>query len=396
MERVPREEIERRTSALREQLTVRELDGALIFQNVDLFYFTGTVQGFALFIPRDGEPILMVQRSLARAKEESPLGSIVPARGREEMAELLRGAGHPLRSVGLEMDVLPVSLYLTYTKSFPDCRFEDLSREVRTVRMLKSPYEVSQIRRACAILDGGFEEIRDAIRPGVTEVEIDGRLALIARREGHMGLLRMRGWNQEMIHAHVLSGESGAVPSYLNSPHGGTGTTPAIAQGAGFRRISRNEPIGVDFGVGVNGYVGDEFRTFVVGELPPLLGRAHACAVEIHELLVGTARPGMPCTALYDLACGMAEKADLRENFMGHGETQARFLGHGIGLEIDELPVIAPNFRQPLQEGMVMALEPKFVFPGIGVVCVEDDYLVTASGLERLTKTPQTIMKIPG
>lgn len=395
METVQKEEIERRTEAFRSMLKGKGLDGAFLLQNVDLFYFSGTVQGTALFIPCDGEPVLFVQKSASRAREESPLVQIVPLRRREEIAEVVKGAkGHPLGAVGLEMDVVPVSLYLAYQKMFPGSRFEDVSLEVRRIRMLKSPYEVDQIRRACAILDKGFEEIRGMIRPGMTELEVDGLLSLIARREGHMGVLRMRGWNQEMTYAHVLSGESGAVPSFLNSPHGGSGTTPATAQGAGFRKIGRNEPIGIDYGAGVNGYVGDEFRTFVIGELPRDLAAAHECAVEILRVLEEKAKPGVECSALYDLAAGMARDSGFGKNFMGNGETQARFLGHGIGLEIDDLPVIAPSFREPLKEGMVMALEPKFVFPGKGIVGIEDDYLVTGSGLERLTKTPQVLMKI--
>ena len=80
--------------------------------------------------------------------------------------------------------------------------------------------------------------------------------------------------------------------------------------------------------------------------------------------------------------------------FMGHGEGQVRFIGHGIGLEIDEFPVIAPNFEGELAQGMVIAFEPKFVFPGKGVVGMEDDYVVTSSGVERLTLTDQVLIKL--
>jgi Xaa-Pro aminopeptidase len=125
--------------------------------------------------------------------------------------------------------------------------------------MIKSAYEIEQIKKAAAILHTGYTEIKKIIRAGLTELEIDGHLAMIARREGHMGMMRMRGWNQEMTYAHVLAGDSGSVITFLDSPHGGTGNTPAMAQGAGFRRIKTNEPIGIDYGVAVNGYVGDQF-----------------------------------------------------------------------------------------------------------------------------------------
>lgn len=240
----------------------------------------------------------------------------------------------------------------------------------------------------------GYTEIKSIIRAGVTELEIDGHLAMIARREGHMGMMRMRGWNQEMTYAHVLAGDSGSVITFLNSPHGGTGNTPAMAQGAGFRKIKTNEPIGIDYGAAVNGYIGDQFRTFVIGELSDTLKKAHACSREIHLFLAKEAMPGVSCAKLYDRAVQIAIKSGFGDFFMGHGEGQVQFIGHGIGLEIDEYPVISPRFDGILEEGMVLALEPMFVVPQQGVVGLEDDYLVTANGLKRLTLTEQSLIKI--
>ncbi|PKN65993.1 MAG: aminopeptidase P family protein [Deltaproteobacteria bacterium HGW-Deltaproteobacteria-15] len=393
-QKVPKTEIERRVSLLRSYLMEKQLDGAFLLQNVDIFYFSGTIQSSVLFIPCKGDPILMVQKSLQRAKEESPLDRIVPLGAKGEIAALLQKAGiSPPANAGLEMDVVPASIYFEYAGMFPNCRFADISGGIRLLRMIKTPYEVDQIRKAARILDKGFSEVRTIIREGMTELEVDGHLSLIARREGHMGVLRMRGWNQEMTYAHVLSGESGSVTSFLNSAHGGSGNTPA-AQGAGFRKIGRNEPIGIDYGVGVNGYVGDEFRTLVIGDLSEELKEAHHCAVEILQALAHAAKPGILCSYLYHLAESMAEKAGFRPFFEGHGEGQVNFLGHGIGLEIDELPVISPWSKASLQEGMVIAIEPKFVFPGKGLVGIEDDYLVTSSGLERLTLTDQVLLRI--
>ena len=253
--------------------------------------------------------------------------------------------------------------------------------------MIKSPYEVKQIKKATAILDKGLTEIRGIIREGMSELEIDGHLALIARREGHMGVLRMRGWNQEMTYAHVLSGESGAVVSFCDTSHGGPGTTPAMPQGAGFRRVRRNEPIIIDYGVGIQGYLGDQSRTFVIGELSENLTRAHNCSRDIHEIIAREARPGVSCKELYHLAEAEVKRCGFQEYFMGYGEGKVKFIAHGIGLEIDEYPIITPHFSEVLQQGMVFALEPKFIFPGQGVVGLEDDYVVTGSGLERLTVT---------
>ena len=395
IENVPPQEIHQRLANFQAGLATLGLDGALLFQNVDLFYFSGTIQSSILFIPTEGDPILMVQKGFQRVKEECPLKNIIPVNGKSHLSNTLLDFGiRGIERLGLELDVLPAHLYLWLEETFPQCRFVDVSVPIRKQRMIKSPYETEQIGKAAAVLHQGFMEIQGFIKEGVSELEIDGRLGFIARREGHMGILRMRGWNQEMTHAHVLSGDSGSAVTFLNSPHGGRGNTPAMAQGASFREIRGNEPIGIDYGVGINGYVADQFRTYVIGELPLALEKAHQCSKEIHELFAREAKPGISCPQLYAMAKDVALQRGLADFFMGHGEGQVRFVGHGIGLEIDEFPVIAPNFEGELTQGMVIAFEPKFVFPGKGVVGMEDDYLVTSSGVERLTLTDQVLIKL--
>lgn len=395
METVPEQEIECRIRKFQLSLQKMDLDGAFILQNADLFYFSGTIQSSVLFIPQQGEPVLMVQKGLQRTRHESPLTHVFPVTGRGQIKKMLRDFGFlDLKKIGLEMDVLPINLYFRYQQTFPEYDWSDVSGAIQRLRMIKTPYEVEQIRSAARILDKGYLEIKEIIREGMTELEIDGHLALIARREGHMGILRMRGWNQEMTYAHVLSGESGATISFLDSPHGGKGNTPAMAQGASFRRIGKNEPLGIDYGVGINGYLADQFRTFVIGDLPADLMRAHDCSVEVHDLFVKEAKPGVSSSDLYRLALRKAEKAGFGEHFMGYGEGKVKFVGHGLGLEIDEHPILAPRFNQRLEPGMVIALEPKFVFPGKGVVGLEDDYVVTATGVERLTLTDQTVIRL--
>jgi Xaa-Pro dipeptidase len=397
LERVPEPEIQTRIENFQRVLSSKDLDGAFLLQNVDIYYFAGTLQRSILYIPREGKALLMVIKSFQRARGESFLSEVLPLRNREGIFSLLADFGHrPQRRVGLELDVLPAAQYLWFQQKLPETRFADISPGIRNIRMIKSSYEVNQIRLATAILDKGYREIKGIIREGMSEIEIDGYLSRIARREGHMGFMRMRGWNQEMSYAHVLSGESGAVVSFSDTPVGGPGNTPAVAQGAGFRRVRKNEPIYIDYGVGVNGYLSDQTRTFVIGDLPDLLARAHACSEKILQTLESEVRPGMPCGRLFDAAQTIAREAHLDAHFMGHGEGKVRFLGHGFGLEIDEYPIITPGSSQALEEGMVFALEPKFIFPGEGAVGIEDDYLVTATGLVRLTLTDQALIHIPG
>ncbi len=395
METTPREEISQRINRFQQELAANDLEGAFILQNADLFYFSGTIQSAVLFVPANGEPILMVQKNLERAQLESSLNTIVQVKSKNQIAQTLRDFKvNLLSTAGLEMDVLPATLYIGFKEKFPRCRWVDVSDIIRKLRMIKTGYEIEQIRKATAILHTGLTEISHIISAGMTELEIDGYLAMIARREGHMGTLRMRGWNQEMTYAHVLSGENGSVISMLNSAHGGSGNTPAMAQGAGFRRIRTNEPIAIDYGVAVNGYIGDQLRTYVIGELSDSLKKAHECSRNIHLRMTREARPGVSCSHLYNLATEMAAEIGYSDFFMGYGEGQVQFIGHGIGLEIDEYPVIAPRFDGVLEAGMVFALEPIFVLPQEGVVGLEDDYLVTPNGLKRLTITEQAVIHI--
>ncbi|MBW2408977.1 MAG: aminopeptidase P family protein, partial [Deltaproteobacteria bacterium] len=159
-------------------------------------------------------------------------------------------------------------------------------------------------------------------------------------------------------------------------------------------RIKTNEPIGIDYGVAVNGYIGDQFRTYVIGALSDTLKKAHECSRNIHLLLSQEAKPGVSCSHLYNLALEMATENGYSDFFMGHGEGQVQFVGHGIGLEIDEYPLISPRYNGILEAGMVFALEPMFVLPKEGIVGLEDDYLVTSEGLRRLTLTEQAVVHI--
>lgn len=394
-ERIPRKEIRQRIARFQKLLQQHDIQGALISQNVDLFYFSGTIQRSYLFIPAQGKPLLAVQRDFERALRESPLEQIIPLKNNRQLGQILAEFGYSLRErIGLEMDVLPARLYLRLRRDFPEAEFVDVSELIKRVRMIKSDYEISQIRKACEILNQIMREAKMSIRPGMTELEVDGLLGGLARQLGHQGRLRMRGYNQEMFYAHVFCGQTATIPSSLEAPLGGLGTTPAIAQGASFNRIAENEPIIIDFCIGVNGYVSDVTRTFVIGKLPQRLEKAYDFAKEVKEFMEGWVRPGRRCSELYWKVMKLVEGRGYQDYFMGYKGRQVPFIGHGIGLEIDEYPLIAPNFHMEFEENMVFAFEPKLVFPGMGAVGVEDDYRVTKTGVERLSTYNDSLLTV--
>jgi len=391
MQLTPKAELERRTASLQRLLQRENLDGALIVQNADLFYLSGTVQQSHLYVPASGSPLLMTRKSYERARRESALESVVPLGRLQDLPGLLAEHGHaPPRRLGLELDVLPTNLYFVYQKLF-QAELVDVSPLVRQVRMIKSPYEVEIIRRAARLLDQVFRSVGQYLREGMTEVELAGQLEAVARRLGHQGVVRMRTWNQELFYGHLMAGVSGGVPSYLASPTGGAGVTPAVAQGASFRRIGRHEPILMDYVGAVDGYLVDQTRIFALGELPDRLVAAHQAMLTVQQAVVEAAHPGVACADLYRLAVDTAAALGYSEHFMGPAPDRVPFVGHGVGLELDELPVLAEQSPHLLQPGMVFALEPKVIYPDQGVVGVEDTFLVGPDGLERLTLTPQEI-----
>jgi len=382
----PGEEIQSRIARFQKSLQDSDIAGALISQNVDLFYFAGTIQRCFLFIPAEGEAVLAVHGNLERAQEESSLSQVVPLKKSQQLAQAISDFNYSIRGrIGLEMDVLPARYYLALRREHAEADFLDVSELVRKVRMIKSEYEISQIRKACQILNQVMLAAQRSIRPGMTELEVDALLVALARRLGHQGLLRMRGYNQEMFSAHVFCGKTATVSPTMNVPLGGLGTTPAIAQGASFNVITENEPLIIDFGVGINGYVTDMTRTFVIGKLSQKLQEAYSVAKEIKDFVEQWVTPGRSWSRLYREIIELVRQREYQDYFMGYKGHQVAFVGHGIGLEIDEYPVIAPGFHEEFRENMVFALEPKLVFPDVGAVGVEDDYVVTKAGMERLT-----------
>jgi Xaa-Pro dipeptidase len=387
----PADELARRTAGLQARLAARDLDAALIQQNADLYYYAGTVQQSYLYVPVEGEATLFVRKVVERARLESALGAVVELPAPGELPRLIAESyGELPGRVGLELDVLPVADFRRLEKLLPDAAFEDVGRDIVRQRAVKSPWEVERIRAAAAVADEVAALIPGILAEGMTEVEFAGKVEAEARRLGHEGYIRMRGFNQEMFYGQLLTGVSGCVASYLDTPLAGTGLSPSIAQGASFRRIGRGEPVVFDFVPVRDGYLADFTRMYSLGLLSPELLHAHDAALRVQDAATAVARPGVACRAVWEAARAAAAEAGLAANFMGHGASQVPYVGHGIGIELDELPVLTGSGVE-LEEGMVFALEPKFVLPGLGAVGIENTWVVTGAGVERLTLAPDVI-----
>jgi len=393
---VPARELQSRIIKLQEALAAREMNGALIVQKTDLFYFAATSQQGWLYVPVVGEPILMIFKEYERARQESPLAEVVSLVGNKKIPALLDQYGYPLPAVlGMELDVLPTSLYFQYRSIFEKAQIEDISYEIRLVRAVKSEFEIEKLRAAAKMSDKVAAMVPELLEAGKSEVALAGELESYARSLGHQGIVRMRMFGSELFYGHLLSGDGAAVPSYLASPTGGTGVSSVIGQGAGFRQIGLHEPVLLDYVFALDGYICDHARIFSLGPLPADLEAAHAAMVEIQDEIKSLAKPGTISGELYGAMLTMAEKKGYSENFMGVGDRRIRFTGHGVGLELDEFPFLAKGQELVLQKGMVIALEPKTIFPGRGVVGIENTHLVTKDGLVPLSNFPDEITTLP-
>ena len=388
----PLSELQERLAKLQKALTAKEVDGALIVQKTDLFYFSGTAQQGWLYVPAAGQPLLMIFKEYDRATSDSALANIVSLVSVKKIPACLAEYGYTLpATIGMELDVLPVNLYRQYCVVFPESKTVDISTEIRLIRAVKSSYEIDKIKLAAHFSDKVAEKVKDFIVPGKTEVTLAGELEGYARSLGHQGIVRMRMWGSELFYGHLMAGADAAVPSYLASPTGGQGVSALVGQGAGFKKIEAHEPILVDYVFALDGYLSDHARIFSIGNLPDKLLAAHDAMLEIQEAVKVIAKPGGLTGELYDFMISLAKDKGYDDHFMGVGDRRIRFTGHGIGLELDEFPFIAKGQKLPLAAGMIIALEPKTIFPGIGVVGIENTHLVTEMGLRSLTEYPDKI-----
>jgi Xaa-Pro aminopeptidase len=390
----PKSEVDARIQTFQKTLAQLEIDGALIVHHTNLFYLSGTSQSAHLFIPRSGKPLLMVRKSYERACTESPIENILDVKSLKAIPEILKDQGFSIETLGLELDVIPYNTWQFYQKVFKDTTFSDISDALKKIRTIKSAHEIGLLQGACAILDQVFADVPAMLREGMTEIELASLFEAGMRKRGYGGCSKMRAFNQDFFMGNVATGASGAVPSYFDGPVGGCGLTPANnPHGAGWKTIGPGEVIYIDYTCVINGYTADGARMFVIGEVSEPLRRAHAAALQIQEALVAMIKPGVICEDVYTKSAELAQSMGLEDHFMGIGNDRVRFIGHGVGLELDEYPIFAKGVKMPLEAGMTFALEPKFVYPE-GAIGIENTYVLRADGPQVLTHAPEEIIRV--
>jgi Xaa-Pro aminopeptidase len=386
------EEYQRRIWQLQQRMKKKAIDLAIVMYHPELFYFAGSAFDNILVVPAEGEPLLFIRRPYERSKEATWISNVLPLSRMKLLPSQIKESGiRSFESIGLELDVIPAKLFLQWKSLFPNSEIKDIAGEIRKIRAVKSPSEMKMMRRAAAIADKGHQLVPEILVEGMTEIALSSQIDHEMRVVGHQGRISFRAWKSDLVFSgHVLSGTNSAIPSYVASPTGGEGLYESLPQGAGSKKIKRDEVVLVDI-VGVyDSYHADETRLYCLGKLPRQLQQAYEVSLEIQDHMKKIAKPGTPCSTLYTEALEIARQNDLAGHFMGEIQP-VPFVGHGVGLQLDDYPPIAQGFNEPLDENMTIALEPKFSFLTLGTSGIEDTFLISPTRAEQLTQAPRLV-----
>lgn len=380
------QEIAGRVSRIAGVLSANGTDAILLSGFANLYYTSGRVFCGYTYITADGKVTYFVKRPIGLEGE-----NVAYIRKPEQVAELL--AGKMPGSIALELGTASYNAVERLKKVFAGAAIVDGTAVINSVRAVKSEFEISKLKTCGVHHATAYGNIKKVYREGMTDIELQIEIERVLRNEGCLGQFRISGDTMELFMGNLLCGYNAETPSPYDFAMGGGGLDESLPVGCNGSLIRPGNTVMVDMCGNFNGYMTDMTRVFRIGEIDELARKAHSLSITIHHRLATMAKPGVEAKALYEEAMKMVKDAGLEEYFMGLKQ-KAGFIGHGVGIEVNELPVIAPRSRDVLQAGNVIALEPKFVIPQVGAVGIENTYVVRDSGLECLTNFPEDIQEL--
>lgn len=383
-------ELDLRLEKVRKEMLSDNLDAIIIASSANMLYMSGCIFRGYVYVTHDRAPLFfLIPPSYADNTDYC-----IPIRKPEQIAGRLEEDGYGLpRRLGVEFSDMLYSDVERLKKCFSNSEIADASMPLRRARMTKTPYEVEKMREDGAHQAAAYSRVHHCYREGMTDLEFQIEIERVLRLEGCLGILRTAGSRMELNLGSVICGDNADNPSPYDFSMGGEGADPSLPVGADGMTMKPGTTVMVDMNGGFNGYQTDMTRCWSIGEVSELAVRAHDCSCRILHRLEEIGRAGLPVSDMYVAAVEMARAENLHEYFMGHAH-KAGFIGHGVGIELNEMPVVMERNHEPLQAGMTIALEPKFVIPHVGAVGIENTYLVTETGLENLTPFPEPLTEI--
>lgn len=382
-------ELKTRRDKIRVLMAQQNIDAALITCNVNLLYTYGRVVSGYLYLPLHSPALLFIKRPNNITGEH-----VFPIRKPEQIVDLIRENNLPMpQKLMLEGDELSYTEYNRLAALFPDAEVVNGTSLIRQARSVKTLMEIETLRRSGILHDKAYEQIPSVYCSGMTDLEFAVEIEKLMRLQGCLGIFRVFGQSMEIHMGSLLTGDNAAAPSPYDFALGGEGLNQSLPGGLNGSLLQEGQSVMVDMGGNFYGYMSDMSRVFSIGKLSDEAYTAHQVCLDIQEAVISLAKPGAVCEDLYNTAIDLVTKAGFADKFMGIGQ-QARFIGHGIGLEINEAPVLAPRMKQELEPGMIFALEPKIVLPGVGPVGIENSWAVTTEGVEKLTHCEEAIIEL--
>ena len=382
-------ELELKWRRIQQAMRQEEADGCLLTMNMNLYYVSGQVFNGYFYLPAEGRPYWFVKRLTIPETNQ-----VHVIRKPEQIPDFFRDLNLAMpRKLLLEADELSYNEYIRLQHVFRAEATGNASALIRHIRMIKTPWEIEHMRISARKHEAVYREIPACYRPGMRDIELQIEIEKRMRVHGSLGYFRAFGSNMDIFMGSLLAGENAGEPSPFDFALGGTGMHASGPLGANGTLLREGTTVMADMSGNYTAYQTDMTRVFSIGKLPDRAYRVHRVALEIQARMERTAKPGVPCAELYRDALAMAGQEGLEDCFMGT-RFQAKFVGHGVGLEINELPVLTTRSKDILQPGMTFAFEPKFVLAGIGAVGIENTFLVTDSGVEKMTLLDENIIEL--
>lgn len=375
-----KDELDLRMTKVRQAMARQETDALLIASTVNIYYLTGGVCRGYFYLPIEGDPLFFIQ-----APAQPTESKMFSVRKPEQIPAILESEGHRSpRRLGLEYEDLFYSDVERLKRVFGDVTYTDATKIMREARLTKTTFELRKMREDGLKQSAVYSRVASCYQEGMTDLELQIEIERVLRKEGCIGFPRVAGARMEINMGSLIAGPNADAPSPYDFAMGGAGVDPSLPVGASGMIIKPGMSIMVDMNGGFNGYQTDMTRCWAVGDIEERGRRAHECSRAILRDLETFARPGVEIGEMYRRAVRIAEEAGLSDYFMGHLH-KVSFIGHGVGIQLNEAPVIMERNKSMLEENMTLAIEPKFVLPGIGALGVENTYVVQESGLENLT-----------
>ncbi len=384
-----KEELTDRLRKVQQIIIELQADACIITTSVNQFYLNDFIFDGYLYILPESDPLLFIKRPQGIEDQH-----VEYFRKPEQLPEMLSKYNLSLpRRLLLETDALSYSTAVRLQTALNMPELINASQKLREIRSVKSNFEIRQIRESAKIHAEVYSQIRSIYQPGMTDIEFQIELEYRMRKAGSLGIFRSFGENMDIYMGSILAGNNAQTPSPYDYALGGGGITPLLPLGANGTPLKEGTTLMVDMAGNYRPYMDDMTRTFAIGKVPKIAYQVHQVSIDIHNEIRETAKPGTPCADLYLLAEKKIKENQLEPYFMGTVQ-QAKFIGHGVGLEINEPPVLTRRSKEILQPGMAIALEPKFVLPDIGAVGIENTYIVNENGLEKITLFEEALISL--